>query len=62
MADLFGEEHEQEEYGLFGNEHRRQEAAKKLKQEQENCEHDEVMKQGDGFVYGHCSKCLKELY
>lgn len=26
------------------------------------CKHDEVMRQGDGFVYGVCSKCNEELY
>lgn len=29
---------------------------------QSECEHEEVMQQGDGSVYGYCKKCLKELY
>ena len=34
----------------------------KKQEHQNNCDHEEVMSQGDGYVYGHCSKCFKELY
>ena len=30
--------------------------------QQTQCPHEEVMRQGDGFVYGICSKCGIELY
>ena len=39
-----------------------EEARQRLLIEQDNCEHEEEMKQGDGRVYGVCKKCLKELY
>ena len=39
-----------------------EEARQRLLIEQDNCEHEELFKHGDGRVYGVCKKCLKELY
>lgn len=52
-----------EEFELFGEEHQQDEQARQqLIIQQEKCEHDEEMRQGNGFVYGVCKKCNKDLY
>ena len=33
-----------------------------LQQPKKLCKHTEVMRQGNGSVYGVCSKCYEELY
>lgn len=67
--ELFGEHHEQEENGLFGNEHKRQHEAQQevlrlsavVGQSEQSCKHPDSCAMGYYHQIGdyYCSKCQK---